>query len=75
MNIFQKEMTLTADKFPELRAPKSRLDKCLKSSASDDLSTDTVANASKQCCNLIDGTFTISINHCEGNCGGKGLFY
>ena len=30
-----------------------------------------MANGLKQCCNLTDTTFTIFINHCEGNRVGK----
>ena len=49
-------------------------DKCLKSRVSEDASTDNLGNASKLCCNLNDSTFSIFINHCEGNYIGKSLF-
>ena len=46
---------------------KTWFDKCLKKSVSEDASTDNITNGSKHCCNLNDSTFTIFINHCEGN--------
>ena len=53
---------------------KTWLDKSLKSPVSEELSTDNIANGSKDCCNLNESTFTIFINHCEGNCVGESLF-
>ena len=47
---------------------KTSLDKCLKSTVSEDTWRDNITNGFKDCCNLDDSTFTIFINHCEGNC-------
>ena len=46
---------------------KTWLNKCLKSPVSDDHLTGDVVNGSKNCFNLNDSTFTIFIDHCEGN--------
>ena len=54
---------------------KTSLDKCLKSRVSEDPSTQKIRNGLKHCCNLNDSTFKIFINHCDGNCVGKSLFY
>ena len=40
-------MTVIADVFPEMTAPKKRLDKCLKSRVSEDPYTENMANRSK----------------------------
>ena len=48
--------------------------KCLKGRVSEDPSTDSITNGLKHCCNVNDSTFTIFINHCAGNCVGKGPF-
>ena len=53
--------------FWNYRLHKTWLDQCLKSCASQDVSTNNMANGSKHCCNMTDSTFTIFINHCEGN--------
>ena len=42
-------------------------DKCLKNPVSEDPSTSNIVNEPKHCCNLDDGTNTISIDHCENN--------
>ena len=57
--------------FRNYRFRKTWLDKCLKSCISEDPSTDNIANGSRYCCNLKESTFTIFINHSEGNCVGK----
>ena len=56
------------------RFRKTSLDKCLKSSVSEDPRTDDITNGLKDCCNLNESTFTIFINDGEGNCVGKSLF-
>ena len=53
---------------------KTSLDKCLKGRNLRDPSTDNMANGLKHFCNLNDSTFTIFMNHCEGNYVGKRLF-
>ena len=60
--------------FRKYRLQKTWLDKCLKSRVSQEPSTNNMANGSKYCCNLNDGTFTIFIKHCGGNYVGKSLF-
>ena len=59
--------------FWNYRLPKTWLDQCLKSSVSEDSPKDDMANIWKHCWNLNDSTFTIFINHCEGNCVEKSL--
>ena len=46
---------------------KTYLDKCLKSPVSDYILTINVVNGPKHCFTLNDSTFTIFIDHCEGN--------
>ena len=53
---------------------KTSLDKCLKSLLSEDPSIENIRNGLKYCRNMNNSTFTIFINHCEGNCVGKSLF-
>ena len=72
---FPKKLTLIADVFPKLTAPKTWLDNCLKSHDLGEPSTGNMGNGLKQCWNLNDSIFTIFINHCEGNCVGKSQFY
>ena len=45
--------------------------KCLKSLLSEDPSTSNIVNGWKHISNLNDSTFTIFIDHCEGNSVGK----
>ena len=52
---------------------KMGLDKFLKSSVSQDLSTNSMINRTKPCLNLEDSTFTKFLDHCEGNSVGKSL--
>ena len=54
-------MTLIADVFPQIPAPKN-IDKCLKSCVSEDPWTENMGNSSKQCSNLNDSTFTKFLN-------------
>ena len=49
------------------------LSKCLKSPVSEDPSTSDMVNGPKLCWNLNDSTFTIFIDLCENNSGGKFL--
>ena len=60
--------------FRNYRLRKTWLDKRLKSPDSDEPSTDNKTNGLKHCCDLKERTFTMFINHCEGNCVGKSLF-
>ena len=53
---------------------KTLLEKCLKSSVSEDPLRDNIRNGFKHCCNLNNGTFCIFVNHREGNCVGKSIF-
>ena len=61
--------------FGNLVLGKTSLHKCLKSCVSEDPSTDNITNEFKHCSNMNDITFTIFMNHCEGNCVRKSLFY
>ena len=67
-------MTLIADIFWKYRLRKTWLDKCLKSSVSEEPSTDNMANGSRHCCEMNDSPFSIFINHCGGNHVGKSVF-
>ena len=53
--------------------PKMLLDRCLKSTISEDPSTSNMVKSPKHCWNFNDSTFTIFIDHCEGNSVGKSL--
>ena len=46
---------------------KKWLDKCLKTTVSDDLSSSNMVDGHKHSCILDDSTFTIFIDHCERN--------
>ena len=48
--------------------------KCLKSPVSENPSRSNMVHGPKHCCNLDHSTFTIFIDHCEGNWVGKSLF-
>ena len=60
--------------FPKYRLRKTWLDKCLKSSVSEDRYTENMENRTKQYSNLNDSTFTKFINQCERIPIGKSLF-
>ena len=60
-------MTLIADIFPKIPAPKDMVKEMPKNRVSEDRSTDNMANGSKHFCNLNNSTFTIFINHSGGN--------
>ena len=47
---------------------KAWLDQCLKSLISEDPSKSNILKAAKPCPNLKDSSFTIFIDHWEGNC-------
>ena len=53
--------------FRKYGLPKPWLDQCLKSPVSEDPSKSNMVNAPKHCSNLKDTSFTIFINHWEGN--------
>ena len=72
--IYIKFCTLSEKKWPwylmyfwNYRPQKTWLDQCLKSCVSQDTSINNIVNGSKNFCNMTDSTFTIFINHCEGN--------
>ena len=52
---------------------KTGLDKCLKSTVSEDHSTSNMISGAKHCWNLQDSIFITFIDHCEGNWVGKSL--
>ena len=52
---------------------KTWLDKCLKSSVSEDSLTSNMVNGRKHCWHLNGSNFTILIGHCEDNWLGKPL--
>ena len=60
--------------FRDLTLRKMLQHKSLKGRFSEDPSTDNITNDLKHCCNPNNSTFTIFINHCEGNCAGESLF-
>ena len=55
------------------RGGKTWLDKCLKSSVSEDSLTSNMVNGPKHCWHLNGSNFTIFIGHCEDNWLGKTL--
>ena len=56
------------------RLRKTWLHKSLTSRVSEHPSSDNMGDGSKHCRNLNGSTFTIFINHCEGNNVGKVAF-
>ena len=75
MNILNQKTPVTAFVVPKLRTVKTLSNKCLKSHVSEDNSTCNMVNVPKLCSNLHQGTFTIFIDHCQGNWVGKILSY
>ena len=75
LNLLKKSMTLIAFVFRKLRTPKTWLDKCLKSSFSEDPSTSNMADVAKHCWNLHRSIFIIFIYHCQVTWVGKSLSY
>ena len=59
---FETKATLIDFVFPNIRTPKTWLDKCLKSFVSEDISTSNMVNGPKNCSNLHDSTFIIFID-------------
>ena len=57
------------------RLPKKWLDKCIKTPVSEEASTNNIVNRPKHTCILGDSTFTIFIEHFEGNWVRKSLFW
>ena len=53
--------------FGNKKLGKRSLDKCLKSTVSEDPSTSNMVNGHKHSCIVDEGTFTIFIDHCESN--------
>ena len=64
LKIFKKKMTLIAHVFFNLRTPKNKF---LKSPVSEDPSTSNMVNEAKYCSKRKGNTFTIFIDHSEGN--------
>ena len=59
--------------FRNYRLGKAWLNNCLKSPVSENPLRGDRVNGPKLCFDLKDSTFTIFIDHCEGNWVGKGL--
>ena len=53
--------------------PKTWLDQCVKSPVSENPLKSHMLNAPKHCSNLEDSSFTIFLDHLEGNCPTKSL--
>ena len=68
-------MTLIPFVFPTLRTPKTWLDKCLKSTVSEDPSTSNMVKVPKHCSNLHRITFIKYFDHFQVNGVGKSLCY
>ena len=54
---------------------KTWLEKCLKIRVIENLERDNKENGLKHCRNLNGTPFTIFINHCQGSCIGKSVFW
>ena len=59
--------------FPNYELPKTMLDQCRKSPVSEDPLKSNMVNGPKHCSNFKDNSFTIFIDHWEGNCLTKSL--
>ena len=68
---FRRKMTLMVLYFWNYWHSSTCLDKCLKWPVWDDSSTGDMVNGPKHWFNLYASTFTILIDHCEGNWVGK----
>ena len=75
LNVLAKKMTLIAFVFLNLRTPKTRLHKCLKSPASEDPLENNMVNVPKHCSNLHHSTFIRFFNHYQVNWVGKSLCF
>ena len=60
--------------FQNYGLPKTCSHKCVKNPGSEDDSTGNTVTGPKHSCNFNDNTFTIFIDHCEGNWLEKGYF-
>ena len=52
---------------------KKCLNKCLRNTVSEETSASSMVNGKKRCANLDDSTFSIVIDHREGNWVGKNV--
>ena len=68
---FEIKMNLIAFVFPNLRTPKTWLDKCLKRTVSEDPSTSSMVKVPNHFWNLRHSNFIILIDHCQVNWVGK----
>ena len=67
-------MTVIADVFSEIAAPKKKVRLMSKKPCFRGLLDKQMANGSTLCCNLDASTFKIFINHFEVSCIGESLF-
>ena len=72
---FEKKVTLIAFVFRNLRTPKTKFDKCLKSLVSKDPSTSNMADVPKHCLNLNHRIFMWFIDPCQVSRVKKSLSY
>ena len=70
LKIFKKNMTFIGDVFLNLGTPKKEW---LKIPVLEDPSKSNMVKGPKHCWNLNDSTFTMFIDHCQGNSVGKSL--
>ena len=70
LKIFKKNMTFIGDVFLNLRTPKKVW---LKIPVLEDPLKSNMVKGPKHCWNLNDSTFTMFIDHCQGNSVGKSL--
>ena len=75
LNALKKKMTLTVFVLPKLLTLKTWLDKCIKSTVSEDPSTSNMVNVHKHCWSLHHRPFIIFTDHCQVNWVGKSLSY
>ena len=72
---FEKKVTFIAFLFRNLRTPKTKFDKCLKSLVSKDPSTSNMADVPKHCLNLNHRIFMWFIDPCQVSRVKKSLSY
>ena len=75
LNIFQKKKTLIAHVFLKLRTPKNVLKEVSKKDRFRGHFGDQHGEENKHCSNIDDTTFSIVVDHCEGNWVGKNVSY
>ena len=68
-------MTPIADVFPKLGTPKDKLDLCLITPVSENSLKSNMVIGPRDWRNMHDSTFTIFIDHWEGNLPEKSLSY